>query len=119
MADSFRIGAALAHRAAYGWHAWALLQYVWGLHSLGLDVAVIDRLELEMLDGSSEAALELDAGDGADGEALRAGGWQVVHPRKVARNPSTCASSAPRWPSSRWPRPTVGRGPCCPAWNAM
>jgi hypothetical protein len=51
-ADSIVIGTALAHRAGYGGHAWALLQYVWGFRELGFEVTVIDRLEPEMLSGA-------------------------------------------------------------------
>src|SRR6266851_5265249 len=58
MSDSIVIGAALAHRAGYGGHAWALLQYILGFRDLGFDVTVLDRLEPEMLgDVSEEAAL--------------------------------------------------------------
>jgi hypothetical protein len=56
MSDSVVIGAALAHRAGYGGHAWALLQYILGLRQLGFDVTVVDRLEREMLDGSDPGA---------------------------------------------------------------
>jgi hypothetical protein len=83
MNDSVVIGAALAHRAGYGGHAWALLQYVLGFRELGFDVTVLDRLELGMLsDVSEEAALAylrglLDEEDGvsycvlgADGRSL-------------------------------------------------
>lgn len=52
MADSVVIGAAIAHRAGYGGHAWALLQYVLGFRELGFEVTFVDRLESEMLDGS-------------------------------------------------------------------
>ena len=44
-AQSIVIGAALAHRAGFGGHAWALLQYVLGFRELGFDVTVVDRLE--------------------------------------------------------------------------
>jgi hypothetical protein len=43
--ESIFIGAALAHRAGYGGHAWALLQYVLGFRLLGFEVVVVDRLE--------------------------------------------------------------------------
>jgi hypothetical protein len=56
MSDSIVIGAALAHRAGYGGHAWALLQYVLGFRQLGFDVTVVDRLEPEMLAVPGEAA---------------------------------------------------------------
>ncbi len=49
MPESIVIGAALAHRAGYGGHAWALLQYVLGFRELGFDVTVVDRLEPGML----------------------------------------------------------------------
>jgi hypothetical protein len=52
VADSVVIGAAFAHRAGYGGHAWALLQYVLGFRQLGFEVTVVDRLEQEMLNGS-------------------------------------------------------------------
>jgi hypothetical protein len=48
MPESIVIGAALAHRAGYGGHAWALLQYVLGFRELGFDVMVVDRLEPAM-----------------------------------------------------------------------
>jgi hypothetical protein len=48
MAESIVIGAALAHRAGYGGHAWALLQYVLGFKELGFDVTVVDRLDDDM-----------------------------------------------------------------------
>jgi hypothetical protein len=54
--DSVVIGAALAHRMGYGGHAWALLQYILGFRELGFDVTVVDRLEPEMLDATSEEA---------------------------------------------------------------
>jgi hypothetical protein len=74
MPDSIVIAGALAHRAGYGGHAWALLQYIWGFRALGFEVAVIDRLEPEMMAGGSEETaldylrglLERDAG----GESL-------------------------------------------------
>jgi hypothetical protein len=56
MPDSIVIGAALAHRAGYGGHAWALLQYVLGFRELGFEVTVLDRLEPEMLGATSEEA---------------------------------------------------------------
>ncbi len=57
MPDSIVIGAALAHRAGYGGHAWALLQYALGFQELGFDVTVVDRLEPGMLGATSEGAL--------------------------------------------------------------
>jgi hypothetical protein len=58
MPESIVIGAALAHRAGYGGHAWALLQYVLGFQKLGFDVMVVDRLEPGMVaDGQEDAAL--------------------------------------------------------------
>jgi hypothetical protein len=54
MPESIVIGAALAHRAGYGGHAWALLQYVLGFQELGFEVAVVDRLEPGMVDGRAE-----------------------------------------------------------------
>jgi hypothetical protein len=58
MADSIVIGAALAHRAGYGGHAWALLQYVLGFKELGFEVTVLDRLEPGMVaDGDEQDAL--------------------------------------------------------------
>ena len=58
MPDSIVIGAALAHRAGYGGHAWALLQYVLGFRELGFDVTVVDRLDGGMLrDATEEDAL--------------------------------------------------------------
>jgi hypothetical protein len=58
MPDSIVVGAALAHRAGYGGHAWALLQYVLGFHELGFDVTVVDRLDGDMLPlGREEDAL--------------------------------------------------------------
>jgi hypothetical protein len=56
MSEGIVIGAALAHRAGYGGHAWALLQYVHGFRELGFDVAVLDRVEPAMLDGGTEEA---------------------------------------------------------------
>jgi hypothetical protein len=56
MPDSIVIGAALAHRAGRGGHAWALLQYALGFRALGFDVIVIDRLEAGMVDSGSEQA---------------------------------------------------------------
>jgi hypothetical protein len=55
LSDSVVIGAAFAHRAGYGGHAWALLQYVVGFRELGFDVMVVDRLEPDMLNGSGTA----------------------------------------------------------------
>jgi hypothetical protein len=49
MPESIVIGAALAHRAGYGGHSWALLQYVRGFRQLGFEVTVLDRLEPDML----------------------------------------------------------------------
>jgi hypothetical protein len=58
MPDSIVIGAALAHRAGYGGHAWALLQYVLGFQKLGFNVMIVDRLEPGMVaDGREDAAL--------------------------------------------------------------
>jgi hypothetical protein len=58
MSDSIVIGAALAHRAGYGGHAWALLQYVLGFRQLGFEVTVLDRLEPGMVpEGGEQAAL--------------------------------------------------------------
>src|SRR5712692_8379183 len=58
MSDSIVIGAALAHRAGYGGHAWALIQYIAGFRQLGFDVTVVDRLEPGMLaSGTEQAAL--------------------------------------------------------------
>ena len=54
MSESIVIGAAFAHRAGYGGHAWALLQYVLGFRELGFDVTVVDRLEPEMLGATGE-----------------------------------------------------------------
>ncbi len=56
MTDSVVIGAALAHRAGYGGHAWALLQYALGFRALGFEVTVVDRLEPGMLPGEDDAA---------------------------------------------------------------
>jgi hypothetical protein len=56
MPESIVIGAALAHRAGYGGHAWALLQYVLGLQELGFEVTVVDRLEPGMVEGGDEQA---------------------------------------------------------------
>jgi hypothetical protein len=56
MSDGIVIGAAFAHRAGYGGHAWALLQYVLGFRQLGFDVTVVDRLEPEMVNGSGSAS---------------------------------------------------------------
>jgi hypothetical protein len=53
MPESIVIGAALAHRAGYGGHAWALLQYVLGFKELGFDVTVVDRLDGDVLGGAS------------------------------------------------------------------
>jgi hypothetical protein len=50
--DAIVIGAALAHRAGYGGHAWALLQYVLGFRQLGFEVTVVDRLEPAMFNGA-------------------------------------------------------------------
>jgi hypothetical protein len=59
MPESIVIGAALAHRAGYGGHAWALLQYVLGFRELGFEVTVVDRLEPGMVsEGDEQAALE-------------------------------------------------------------
>ena len=59
MADSIVIAAALAHRAGYGGHAWALLQYVLGFRELGFEVTVVDRLEPGMVpEGTEQAALD-------------------------------------------------------------
>ena len=59
MADSILIAAALAHRAGYGGHAWALLQYVLGFRELGFEVTVVDRLEPGMVpEGTEQAALD-------------------------------------------------------------
>jgi hypothetical protein len=59
MAESIVIGAALAHRAGYGGHAWALLQYVLGFQELGFDVTVVDRLEGSMVgEAREEEALD-------------------------------------------------------------
>ncbi len=57
MPDSIVIGAALAQRAGYGGHAWALLQYVLGFRELGFDVTVVDRLEPGMIRWTSRRAL--------------------------------------------------------------
>jgi hypothetical protein len=54
MPESIVIGAALAHRAGYGGHAWALLQYVFGFQELGFEVTVVDRLDRDMLGGRQE-----------------------------------------------------------------
>ena len=80
MPESILIGAALAHRAGYGGHAWALLQYVLGFRALGVDVTVVDRLEPGMVDDETAALGYLQtllAGDaipycvlGADGRSL-------------------------------------------------
>jgi hypothetical protein len=56
MPDSIVIGAALAHRAGYGGHAWALLQYVIGFRELGFAVTVVDRLQPGMVAVGEEAA---------------------------------------------------------------
>jgi hypothetical protein len=59
MADSILIAAALAHRAGYGGHAWALLQYVLGFRELGFEVTVVDRLEPGMVpEGTEQVALD-------------------------------------------------------------
>jgi hypothetical protein len=58
MPDSIVIGAALAQRAGYGGHAWALLQYIHGFRELGFGVTVLDRLEPGMaVGGDDQAAL--------------------------------------------------------------
>jgi hypothetical protein len=54
MPESIVIGAALAHRAGYGGHAWALLQYVLGFQELGFEVTVVDRLDGDMLGDKQE-----------------------------------------------------------------
>ena len=54
MPESIVIGAALAHRAGYGGHAWALLQYVLGFQELGFEVTVVDRLDGDVLGGGQE-----------------------------------------------------------------
>jgi hypothetical protein len=56
MPDSIVIGTAFAHRAGYGGHAWALLQYVLGFRELGLGVTVLDRLEPGMAVGDDDQA---------------------------------------------------------------
>ena len=60
-ADSVVIGAAFAHRAGYGGHAWALLQYVLGFRALGFAVTVVDRLEPGMA-GDERVQLDHVAG---------------------------------------------------------
>ena len=80
--ESIVIGAALAHRAGYGGHAWALLQYVLGFRDLGFDVMLVDRLDGGMLgDGTEEDALRylrgLLAEDGIEYSVLGEGGQPV------------------------------------------
>ena len=60
MPESIVIGAALAHRAGYGGHAWALFQYVLGFRELGFDVTVVDRLEPGMGDDDQAALAHID-----------------------------------------------------------
>ncbi len=67
MPESIVIGAALAHRAGYGGHAWALLQYVLGFRELGFDVTVVDRLEPGMGDDDQAALAHIDGLLAADG----------------------------------------------------
>jgi hypothetical protein len=81
--DSIVIGAALAHRARYGGHAWALLQYVLGFKELGFGVTVVDRLEPGMAAyGDENAALaylaRLIEPEGIPYAVLGAGGQSVA-----------------------------------------
>jgi hypothetical protein len=81
MAESIVIGAAFAHRAGYGGHAWALLQYVLGFRELGFEVTVVDRLEGDMLRPGHGDALDhlrrLFAEDGIAYSVLGEGGEPI------------------------------------------
>jgi hypothetical protein len=86
------VGGALAQRAGYGGHAWALLNYLLGFQALGHEVLFLDRLAPEMAPTAaarsrcvSWLAELMEAAGLEDSYSLFLGGAETVGvPREVA-----------------------------------